>query len=189
MDINVLKNVLSEETFSKVQEETSEVDGRLADLSKGGYVSSDKYSALEEQLSSTQSLLEKKTEDFDALKSTAGDNEELRQQIDSLKSTYEAEKADLKNQYEEQLKQSKIRAGIIENYKPKDVNDILSHIDMSKIKIDEDKITGLKEQVDALKETKAYYFEEDNGGSTGLDHGGKTQDYNQIRRAMGLKDK
>ena len=32
MDITVLKEVLSEETFAKVQEETSKVEGKLADL-------------------------------------------------------------------------------------------------------------------------------------------------------------
>lgn len=189
MDINVLKGVLSEETFKKVQEETDKLDGKLADLSKGGYVSNDKYNALEEQLKSTQGLLDKKTEDFDALKKTAGDNEELQKQIDGLKSKYETEKTDLKNQYEEKLKASKISSSITANYKVKDVNDVISHLDMSKIEVDGDNIKGLKEQVDALKESKAYYFEEDKGGGTGLEHGGTEANYNQIRKAMGLKEK
>ena len=161
MKIDVLKDVLSEETFKRVQEETSKAEGNLVDLSKGGYVSNDKYTALETQLKNTQNLLDTKSKDFDDLKATAGDNKALQEQIDSLKSQYETDKADLKADYEAKLKRNTVATQIIKDYKPKDVEDVISHIDLSKIEIKgDDSISGLSEQVDALKESKAYYFED-----------------------------
>lgn len=108
MKIDVLKDVLSEETFKRVQEETSKAEGNLVDLSKGGYVSNDKYTALETQLKNTQNLLDTKSKDFDDLKATAGDNKALQEQIDSLKSQYETDKADLKADYEAKLKRNTV---------------------------------------------------------------------------------
>lgn len=191
MKIDVLKDVLSEETFKRVQEETSKAEGNLVDLSKGGYVSNDKYTALETQLKNTQNLLDTKSKDFDDLKATAGDNKALQEQIDSLKSQYETDKADLKADYEAKLKRNTVATQIIKDYKPKDVEDVISHIDLSKIEIKgDDSISGLSEQVDALKESKAYYFEDSKPGATGLEHNGAadTDDVSAIRKAMGLKD-
>ncbi|MCM1115613.1 MAG: phage scaffolding protein [Clostridium sp.] len=190
MKIDVLKNVLSEETFKKVQEETSKIEGNLVDLSKGGYVSNDKYTALETQLKSTQGLLDTKTKDFDDLKATAGDNKALQEQIDSLKSQHETDKAAITAQYEEMLKRNTVATQIMKDYKPKDVEDVIGHIDLSKVEIKDDSISGLSEQVDALKESKAYYFETDTDPSaTGLEHnGGAETDVSAIRKAMGLKN-
>lgn len=188
MDITVLKEVLSEETFAKVQEETSKVEGKLADLSAGKFVSNEKYSALETQLSNTQSLLNQKTDDYDKLKEAAGENETLKNQIDTMKSDFENEKNELENNYKKQLKQNVISSTIVSEFKPKDVNDIMSHIDLEKIKVEDGKVTeGLKEQVEELKKEKAYYFDDNGGKPWGLDHNGDTQNLDVIRKAMGLK--
>jgi hypothetical protein len=47
MNIEVLKDHLSEETYSAVAEELKDKDLKLADLSTGEYVSKGKYEALE----------------------------------------------------------------------------------------------------------------------------------------------
>ena len=159
MKIDVLKDVLSAETFAKVQEETSKIEGNLVDLSKGGFVSNDKYTALEFQLKSAQDLLDAKTKDFDDLKATAGDNKALQDQIESLKTQHETDKANLKAEYDAKLKRNTVATQIVKDYKPRDVEDVMGHIDLDKIEIkDDDTISGLSEQVDALKESKAYYF-------------------------------
>lgn len=188
MDITVLKDVLSEETFAKVQEETSKTEGKLADLSTGKFVSNEKYSALETQLTNTQNLLNQKNDDYDKLKKAAGENETLKNQIDDMKSDFETQKTELENNYKKQLKQNVISSTIVSDFKPKDVNDIMSHIDLEKIKVENGKVTeGLKEQVEELKKEKAYYFNDNNGKTWGLDHNGETKNLDAIRKAMGLK--
>ncbi len=188
MDVTILKGVLSEETFAKVQDETSKVEGKLADLSTGKFVSNEKYSALETQLTNTQNLLNQKNDDYDKLKEAAGENETLKKQIDDMKSDFEAEKTNLENSYKKQLKQNVISSTIVSEFKPKDVNDIMSHIDLEKIKVEDGKVTeGLKEQVEELRKEKAYYFDNNGGKPWGLDHNGETKNLDAIRKAMGLK--
>lgn len=189
-NVELLKGVLSEETYNKVVEESKKSNIKLFDLSGGDYVSKSKYDALDTQLKSTQELLDSKTKDYDTLKSKAGDNQALKDEIDRLKSAHTTETDNLKKDYEAQIKKSKIAAQIIQDYHPKDVNDVLSNIDIDKISVDGDNLVGLKEQVDPLKETKAYYFaEETKTGASGVEHGGSdTADYSAVRAAMGLKN-
>ena len=188
MDVTILKGVLSEETFAKVQDETSKVEGKLADLSTGKFVSNEKYSALETQLTNTQNLLNQKNDDYDKLKESAGENETLKKQIDDMKSDFETEKTNLENSYKKQLKQNVISSTIVSEFKPKDVNDIMSHIDLEKVKVEDGKVTeGLKEQVEELRKEKAYYFDNNGGKPWGLDHNGETKNLDAIRKAMGLK--
>lgn len=189
-NVELLKGVLSEETYNKVVEESKKSNIKLFDLSGGDYVSKSKYDALDTQLKSTQELLDSKTKDYDTLKSKAGDNQALKDEIDRLKSAHTAETDNLKKDYEAQIKKSRIATRIIQDYHPKDVNDVLSNIDIDKISVDGDNLVGLKEQVDPLKETKAYYFaEETKPGASGVEHGGSdTTDYSAVRAAMGLKN-
>lgn len=173
MDIQILKEMLSEEKFNELNEALKDKEGKLADLGKSDYVSSAKYNALKTQLSDTQKLLSDKTSEYDTLKQTAGDNKELQKTIDDLKTDFETKRTELVNNYEAQLKKSKIENRIIADYKPKDIADIMPHIDLSKININDDGIAGLKEQMETLKTNKAYYFEDEkkpNDNSGGLDH-------------------
>ena len=77
MNIEVLKDHLSEETYSAVAEELKDKDIKLADLSSGEYVSKGKYDALETQLNNTQTLLTDTSAKLDTALKNAGDNEAL----------------------------------------------------------------------------------------------------------------
>lgn len=76
-------------------------------------------------------------------------------------------------------------------YGAKDPADILPLLDREKVTIDGDKVDGLTDQFDAIKEKKAYLFhgEEPPKGKSGLPHGGSDpkDDDERLRRAMGLK--
>ena len=163
MDIEILKDKLNEDTFKTVNDALKDTEGKLADISKGDFVSSSKYGALQKQYDDTKALLDDKSKEYDDLKKTAGDNTALQNQIDKLKTDFENQRSDLVKNYEAQIKKSKIENRIISDYKPKDINDILPHLDFEKIKVNDDGINGLKEQMDELKKTKSYYFGGDDG--------------------------
>lgn len=189
-NLEILKDVLSPETYSAVERETKDSDIRLTDLKTGEFISKSKYDALFAQSKDTQKLLETRTAEYEQLKAAAGDNETLKRQIDTMKTAFEQEKADIQKKADAQLKQARVTAQIISDYKPKDVKDILAHIDFEKISADGDKLVGLKEQVDPIKEAKAYLFEsEKTPGASGLEHGGNDSDLSAIRKAFGLADK
>lgn len=170
-NIDVLKGVINDELFEQVKEAAKDSKLKLADLSGGLYVNKEKYDALETQLNSTQALLTSKTAEYDELAKNAGNNEELKQQIETLKSENQKAVDDLRTQYEAQLKKNTVATQIIKNYRPIDVDDIMRLVDLDKVEIKDDKVTGLTEQVDSIKEQRGYYFEtQQKPPATGLEH-------------------
>lgn len=191
--MDFLKEVLSEETYKALSEELNGKDIKLANLTGGEYVSKQKHdsemSALQKQLEDTQNLLSTRTAEYDSLKEKAGDNEALKSEIDSLKANFENEKTEITNNYQKQLKIATVKNAIITGYNPNDVEDIMPNIDIEKISIVDKNVIGLKEQIEPLKESKAYLFKvAEQSSASGLDHSNQSGDnLENIRRSLGLK--
>ena len=189
MNIEVLKDHLSEETYATVAEELKDKDIKLADLSSGEYVSKGKYDALETQLNNTQTLLTDTSAKLETAIQSAGDNEALRQELESLKTTNQTNMDNLKNEYEAKLKTAAVMAEITKAG-ANDPTDILPHIDMSAVTITDKGAVGLSEQLDAVKTSKPYLFKgEPQRGASGLSHGSggdNAADINKARAIMGL---
>lgn len=192
MNIEVLKENLSEETYSAVAEELKDKDIKLADLSKGDYVSKSKYDALETQLNNTQTLLTDTSAKLETAIQNAGDNAALKQELETLKTTNQTNLDNLKSEYESKLKTAAVMAEITKAG-ANDPADILPHIDMGAVTITDKGAVGLSEQLEAVKTAKPYLFKADNHtgqrGASGLQHGGggdNTAETNKIRAIMGL---
>lgn len=192
MNIEVLKDHLSEETYSAVAEELKEKDIKLADLSTGDYVSKGKYEALETQLDNTQTLLTDTSAKLETAIQSAGDNAALKQELENLKTTNQTNLDNLKNEYESKLKTAAVIAEITKAG-ANDPADILPHIDLSAVTINDKGSVGLSEQLEAIKTAKPYLFkgEQPAGqrGASGLQHGGggdDTAEINKMRSVMGL---
>lgn len=147
---DVLKAVT--DAIAKVNEgETDKLKHvRFADLSEGGYVSKDKYTNLETDLSGKTSELEKANNLIEELKKSAGKDEETQQKI----TAYETEIADLKKENaelktENALKFALVAAGAVDVdylvFKAKEKGEIKLGDD-GKIKGEDDLISGLKTQ-------------------------------------------
>jgi chromosome segregation ATPase len=189
MNIEVLKESLSEETYNAVASELEGKDVKLADLSKGEYVSKSKYDALETQLNNTQTLLTDTSAKLETAMANAGDNEALRQEIEKIKNTNQTNLDNLKNEYENKLKVSAVMAEITKAG-ANDPADILPHINMDAVTVKENGFVGLNEQLDAVKKAKPYLFKpEQKPGATGFQHGSggdTTAETNRMRAIMGL---
>ena len=154
------------------------------------YVSADKYKDLEKQLGKVNSALTEKTTEYDTLKEKAGDNAELKAEIERLKAENTNTVNSLKADYEKQLKRSTVINEIQNKYHPKDVNDIIPHIDMEKISVENDNIVGLTEQITPLTESKAYLFgNEPQRNKSGLKHDDKDYDTARLEAAFGITKK
>lgn len=189
-NLEILKGVVSDETYAAIEAETKDSKIKLMDLSSGQYVSEAKYKDLETQLERVNSALTDKTAEYDSLKSKAGDNAELKNEIERLKTEHAATITGLKTDYAKQLKRSAVINEIERKYHPKDISDIMPHIDMEKISIDNDNIVGLTEQVTPLTENKTYLFgEQQNPKKSGLNHNGSEISASALRTAFGLKKK
>lgn len=191
MNIEILKDKISQDTYDRLSEELKDSELKLADLSTGAYVSTAKHGATEKQLQEAQALLESKNKEYDALKATAGDNAALVKQIDELKADFEKQEQELKSNYEKELKKSAVEMKIIAQYKPKDVADVMPLIDLTKITKDGDTLTGLTEQMEVIQKNKAYFFENTSQSASGVDHGKQSDagDWERIFSAAGIKKK
>lgn len=151
---DVLKAVI--DAIAKVNEgETDKLKHvRFADLSEGGYVSKDKYTSLETDLSGKTSELEKANGLIEELKKTSGKDEESQQKITAYEQeieTLKAENATLKT--DNALKFALAAAGAVDVdylvFKAKEKGEVKLDED-GKIKGEDDLITGLKTQHPAM---------------------------------------
>lgn len=127
---------------------------RFADLSEGGYVSKDKYTSLETDLSGKTSELEKANGLIEELKKSTGKDAALQQKI----TDYETEIATLKTENtelktENALKFALVAAGAVDVdylvFKAKEKGEIKLD-DNGKIKGEDDLISGLKTQLPSM---------------------------------------
>ena len=189
MNIEVLKDHLSEETYSTVAEELKDKDIKLADLSSGEYVSKGKYDSLETQLNNTQTLLTDTNAKLEAALQNAGNNEALKQEIENIKNTNQTEVANITAQYEAKLKNAAVMAELTKAG-ANDPKDIMPHLNMEAITVSDNGIVGLTDQLEPIKTAKPYLFKGDpKPGASGLDHGNggdNTAEINKMRAVMGL---
>ena len=192
MNIEVLKDHLSEETYSAVAEELKEKDIKLADLSSGEYVSKGKYEALETQLNNTQTLLTDTSAKLETALQNAGDNEALRQEIENIKNANQTDIANLTAQYDAKLKNAAVMAELTKAG-ANDPADILPHLKMDAITVTDNGIVGLSDQLEPIKTAKPYLFkavqQPGQRGASGLQHGSVGDDIadeNKRRAVMGL---
>ena len=189
MSVEVLKEHLSEETYNAVAKELEGKDIKLANLSTGEYVSKGKYDALETQLNNTQTLLNNKTSELDALSAKAGDNQALKDEIESLKTKSQTDIANLTAQYDAKLKSAAVVAELTKAG-ANDPADILPHLKMDAITVTDNGIVGLSDQLEPIKTAKPYLFKgTQQRGASGMQHGvggDDTAEINKMRAAMGL---
>lgn len=189
-NLEILKGIVSDETYAALEAETKDSKIRLGDLSTDEYVSKDKYRDLEIQLGKVNSALTEKTTEYDTLKEKAGNNADLKAEIERLKAENTNTVNSLKADYEKQLKRSTVINEIQNKYHPKDVNDIIPHIDMEKISVEDNSIVGLSEQITPLTESKAYLFDEKQPfKKSGLNHDDPAVDMSRLKASFGIMKK
>lgn len=121
-----------------------------------GYIPKTRFDEVNEEKKNLQTAKKKAEDDLEELKKTAGDNEALTQQITELQEA--AKQKD--TEYAEQLKALKltnaIRLGITD---AQDADLVTGLVDQSKLILGDDgKVTGLEEQLKALRESKPFLF-------------------------------
>lgn len=141
---------------------------RFADLSEGGYVSKDKYTSLETDLSGKTSELEKANGLIEELKKSTGKDAALQQKITDYETeiaTLKAENTELKT--ENALKFALVAAGAVDVdylvFKAKEKGEIKLD-DNGKIKGEDDLISGLKTQLPSMFGTSGSNQQQNNNG-------------------------
>ncbi|MEQ2680388.1 phage scaffolding protein [Enterocloster citroniae] len=118
------------------------------------------YDSLKQQLDAANMQIQERDTQLETLKNSTGDMEALKQQIVSLQSDNQA----TKERYEADMKDLKLSTAIklALGDSAQDADLVAGLFDKSKLIMSDDgKITGLDEQMKALKKEKAFLFKEE----------------------------
>ncbi len=118
------------------------------------------YDSLKQQLDAANMQIQERDTQLETLKNSTGDMEALKQQIVSLQSDNQA----TKERYEADMKDLKLSTAIklALGDSAQDADLVARLFDKSKLIMSDDgKITGLDEQMKALKKEKAFLFKEE----------------------------
>lgn len=146
------------------------------ELNKGLATAEQERDQFKEQLDSNQTEL-------DALKESAQGNEELTQKLADLQGKFDSVKSESETKLSEQQKDFAIKLALKEA-NALDEGIVLNLLDRDTIKVTDDGLQGLNEQLSSLKENKAFLFQEKEktptpqivagGNPTGGQNSGKT---------------
>lgn len=196
--MDFLKDILGDELFSSV---SGKIDAfnkanpdkpvKLADLSSGGYVDKNKYADMETLANGYKSQIAQRDKDIAELKKQTS-NGELQGQLDALQKKYDDDTASLT----EQLKQTKFHSALdlaLAGSGARNAKALRGLLDMDKIKLENDELTGFSEQLEQIKAENDFLFDAPKTGAGGMRQGkgsGAADDsfISAMRSAAGLKD-
>lgn len=125
-----------------------------------GYVSKEKYDEAEQKSSQLEASVKNYETQLETLKTAAGDNATLKQQIADLQTQNQQKE----EEYQKELKNLKLTNAIkmAISTSAQDSDLVAGLVDREKLILGEDgKVTGLDEQVKALKESKPFLFKQE----------------------------
>nr|WP_289038270.1 phage scaffolding protein [uncultured Allobacillus sp.] len=120
----------------------------------------DKVDTLQEQIDDYKEQISDRDKQLEELGEKAKGNEELTQQIEELKQQNET----TKNEYEQKLQQQAFDHTLensLTGAKVKNTKAVKALLDMDTIKLDGETLKGLDDQLNSLKESDPYLFEEE----------------------------
>jgi chromosome segregation ATPase len=117
-----------------------------------------------------QQLSDRDTQ-LDELSKQVKDNEELTAEINRLKEQNEEATKELQAKLEKQAFEFSLEKALT-NAKAKNPKAVKALLDLENIKLDGDKLLGLDDQLEKLKESDSYLFEEENNNAPHIVAGG-----------------
>lgn len=161
-----LKELLGEELYKQVTEKLG--DKKIAIVSDGNWIPKEKFDNVNNEKKQYKQQVDNLNKELGKLQKQLEDNQAANETIEKLKQQIK----DKETEMEKIRKQNAIKFEVLK-YNPNDVADILPHLkDESIVLNDDGTITGLKEQLDALKESKPYLFKQVEPTGTGGSLGG-----------------
>ena len=126
----------------------------------GNYVPKTRFNEANEENKNLKTQIADRDKQLEELKKFSGDNDALKKQIEDLQQKNETQKKD----YEGQIAKIRLDNAIdsaLGGSGAKNINVVRGALDLAKVKLESDgKLSGLDEQISALKKSDGYLFEE-----------------------------
>jgi hypothetical protein len=154
-----LKELLGEELYNQVMAKIGD-NHKIAIVSDGNWIPKDKFNEVNEARKQLEADLKERDKQLADLKKAAGDNEELKKQIEQLQAENKAAAEKYEARIQEMAITTAIKLAVVGQVHDPDL--VAGLLDKSKIEIDENGNvkTGLDDQIKALRESKAFLFVE-----------------------------
>ena len=136
----------------------------VKDYLDGDFVTKARFNEINESKKSLTDQLAERDKQLTTLKKSAGDNEGLKKEIEALQATNKQQKAEFEAQAKALKIDTAVKLAIADSAQDADI--VAGLIDKAKLILGEDgKVTGLTEQVEALKKDKAFLFKGASGNN------------------------
>ena len=186
------------------KEEIKDASEFEAELTKGGlyegFIPKDKFDEKNTEAKKLKEQLDAQTKLVDELKVKGNLSDDYLKQIDTLKAENEEKDRSYKAEIQKMRKDAAIEKALA-GAKVHEAKAFMPYLDEAKILVNEDgTVTGLNEQIEAIKKDHAFLFNDDVAGNdgdgkpyfaaggTGSGGGGRNDDdfFNKMRAAAGL---
>lgn len=164
-DFDFLKEALGDELFAQVSEKLSEANGiRLVNAADGSYVPKEKMDQLTQSNRQYKQQISELTTRLSDMQASADSVETLKKQLADAQTSLSAKDEEIRKQ----MLSYRVKDAIRES-KARNADLVLRSIDMSKISEDNGNLLGLSDQLEALKKSDSYLFEDTPGSAGGID--------------------
>lgn len=118
-----------------------------------------KTATAEQERDDLKGQLGERDKQLTKIKQSAGDNEELKEQIKTLQDTNKQTATDFQAKLDKQARDFKIEQAL-SNAQAKNPKAVKALLDLEEVKVDGDQLLGMEDQLKALKESDGYLFED-----------------------------
>jgi len=155
------------EILKKAGIEEGKLDSVIGDINKElpkYFIPKDKYNEVAEAKKKLEADIQERDNQLEQLKNAAGNSEELKAQIEAL----QAENKKAAEEWQAKVAQMQLDFAIekaLTTAKAKNAKAVKALLDMSKVKLDGDKLPGLDDQLKTIQQSDPYLFGDSKVGS------------------------
>lgn len=151
---------MKRETLKELGVPEEALDGVMAEYGKSVTAKNSEIDSLKAERDSQKEQLDQRNKDIEALRKDSGTSQEVKDELESWKSKY----SELEETSQTELNEMKLQSALdlalatADVHNPRAVKGLLN---MEDVKVTDDGVKGLKEQLEALKESDAYLFKQE----------------------------
>ncbi|MCY7468140.1 phage scaffolding protein [Bacillus safensis] len=160
-----LKELLGDDLYAQVIEKAG--DQKIDIVSNGQWFPKERFDAVNNEKKELKSQLDERDQQLSTLQKQAKGNEELQSAIEQL----QEENKKVSEEYQQKLDKQAFDFALesaLRDAKAKNIKAVKANLNVDGLKLSDDKVIGLDEQLSALKESDGYLFETENDSPPGL---------------------